>query len=387
MRAIIVVNAGSSSLKVAVYGCEEEDARLLLRARVERRGSRLELSAEDGGGAAVQSPVALDASADAFEYVDAWLRRQQPHLDVAGYGHRIVHGGPEFDAPVVVDASVLERLEALTELAPLHQPHNLAPIRAAAAAHPQAVQIACFDTAFHRGHAPEVDHFALPPSFYAQGVRRYGFHGLSFQSIASSLPTVAPHVAEGRVVVAHLGNGASLCAMRGRRSVDTTMSFSALDGLVMGTRCGSIDPGVLLYLLGTRGMRLEELERLLYAGSGLLGLSGLSSDMRDLLASPDASARLAVDAFVLQAQRQIAAMAAVLGGIDAIVFTGGIGENSVAIRERIGRACAWLGVEMDEVANARGGPCITRQKSPVSGWVIPTDEEGVIAEAARAILR
>ncbi|HYC56752.1 MAG TPA: acetate/propionate family kinase [Candidatus Binatia bacterium] len=378
MQAIVVVNAGSSSLKVAVYGCQGPEPSLLSRCRVETAtAGQASFSASGDSATADLSPK--EATDGSFGYVEDWLRREHPGLSIAAYGHRVVHGGERFAGPVRIDKEVLAALHELAELAPLHQPHNLAAIRAVAEHSPQLPQVACFDTAFHRGHEEVVDRFALPERFHRAGIRRYGFHGLSYESIASSLPLIAPRIAAGRVVVAHLGNGASLCAMHAGRSVDTTMGFSALDGLIMGTRCGTLDPGVLLHLLTAGGMSTAELEELLYTKSGLLGLSGFSSDMRELLSSSQAGARLAVDAFVRRIQRELGAMAAVLGGIDGIVFTGGIGENSAEIRARICRGCSWLGLTLDEDRNEGGGPCISSDGSAVAAWVIGTDEESVIA--------
>jgi len=301
-------------------------------------------------------------------------------------GHRVVHGGPGYTSPVAVDDAVLAALEGLVPLAPLHQPQNLAPIRAIRERFPGIQNVACFDTAFHRTHGEVADRYALPEPLYREGVRRYGLHGLSYEFIARTLPRVAPEIAGGAVVVAHLGSGASMCAMRGGRSIDSTMGFSALDGLPMGTRCGQLDPGVLLYLL-RKGNGVEALERLLYHDSGLLGLSGFSNDVRDLLASGDPGARLALDYFVYRAGREIASLAGALGGIDALVFTAGIGENSPEMRARICARLEWLGIRLDTDANRHGGPRISNPQSPVSAWVIPTDEERMIAEHTLQISR
>jgi acetate kinase len=304
----------------------------------------------------------------------------------AGRVDRGVHGGVKFSAPVLVDASILAELEALVPLAPLHQPHNVAAIKAVAKMAPVLPQVACFDTAFHRTQSKVAEAFALPRRYAEEGVRRYGFHGLSYEYIASVLPALDPRAAEGRAVVAHLGNGASMCALSGGRSVATTMSFTPLDGLVMGTRCGATDAGVLLYLIDRHGMNARSLEELLYEQSGLLGVSGISSDMRTLLASSDRRAAEALDLFVYRITRELGSLAAALGGLDALVFTGGIGENAVSIRARICRDASWLGLELDEDANARGGPCISRIDSRVSAWVIPTNEELMIALHTRRIL-
>jgi acetate kinase len=301
-------------------------------------------------------------------------------------GHRVVHGGTKFHAPVLVNPETLAELETLNPLAPLHQPHNVAVIRAVVQMAPNLPQVACFDTAFHRTQPAVVQAFALPRRYAEEGVRRYGFHGLSYEYIASVLPTIDRRAAEGRTVVAHLGNGASMCALSGGRSVATTMSFTPLDGLVMGTRSGAVDPGVLLYLMKQHGMDADALQRLLYYQSGLLAVSGISSDMRTLLASSDRRAAEALDLFVYRITRELGSLAAALGGLDALVFTGGIGENAISIRTRVCRDASWLGLEFDEEANANGGPCISRKGSRVSAWVIPTNEELMIALHTRRLL-
>ncbi|MFZ9635101.1 MAG: acetate/propionate family kinase, partial [Alphaproteobacteria bacterium] len=298
---------------------------------------------------------------------------------LAAIGHRVVHGGTRFAEPLRVDDEAIAALEALVPLAPLHQPHNLAPVRAYRATRPGVPQVACFDTAFHRAQPAIAQSFALPGRFARDGVRRYGFHGLSYEYIARRLPELDPALADARVVVAHLGNGASLCAMRGGRSVASTMGFTALDGLVMGTRCGSLDPGVVLHLMDRYAMGPREIEALLYRQSGLLGVSGISSDMRVLRASPDPRAREAIDLFVYRAGREIGSLAAALGGLDALVFTAGIGENDAATRREIAAACAWLGVQVDEAANLAGGPRLSPPGSAVSAWAVETDEERMIA--------
>jgi acetate kinase len=299
---------------------------------------------------------------------------------LAAVGHRVAHGGPVYGAPVVVDDDVLATLARFVPLAPLHQPHNLAPIRAVQEHFPGVVQVACFDTAFHRGHPEVADRYALPEALYQDGVRRYGFHGLSYEYIARALRRIAPSVARGAVVSAHLGSGASMCAMRDGRSLDSTMGFTALDGLPMGTRCGQLDPGVVLYLLTEKRHDAATVVRLLYEKAGLRGLSGISNDVRDLLASADPRAQLALDYFVYRAGREIGALAAAMGGIDALVLTGGIGENSPEMRARICATAAWLGLTLDVTANEAGGPGISTRDSRVSAWVIPTDEERMIAE-------
>jgi acetate kinase len=302
-------------------------------------------------------------------------------------GHRVAHGGPVYSAPVIVDDAVLAVLDRFVPLAPLHQPHNLQPMRAIGQRFPGVPQVACFDTAFHRGHAEVADRYALPDELYQAGVRRYGFHGLSYEYIARTLPAVAPGVVQGAVVVAHLGSGASMCAVKGGRSVDSTMGFTALDGLPMGTRCGQLDPGVVLHLLSERGYGVKEVERLLYQEAGLRGLSGSSNDVRDLLASQDPRARLALDYFVYRVGRELGGLAAAMGGIDALVLTAGIAENSAEMRGRICAQAAWLGLRLDEAANQAGGPRISTPGSRVSAWVIPTDEERMIAEHTLATWR
>jgi acetate kinase len=315
-----------------------------------------------------------------------WLDQRLDGQRVVAAGHRVVHGGREFSAPVRVNAAVLDALERLVPLAPLHQPHNLAAIRAVAARSPELVQVACFDTAFHAAQPPLAQAFALPRRLTEAGIRRYGFHGLSYEYIAHMLPSVDMHAASGRTVVAHLGNGASMCALAAGKSAASTMGFTALDGLPMGTRCGAIDPGVLLHLLDHHGMDARGLEKLLYHESGLLGVSGISSDMRALLASRDAHAAEAVDLFVYRIVRELGSLAAALRGLDALVFTAGIGENTPLIRARVCRAAAWLGIELDEGANADGGPRISRAGSRASAWVLPTNEELMIALHTRAAL-
>jgi acetate kinase len=381
-----VVNAGSSSLKFSVY---EGDARLL-DGQVDGIGVRPAAKARDGAGAALPPPD-LGATppatpADALVAIMPWLNDRLGGRGFAALGHRVVHGGPHHATPCRVTPELLVELDALSPLAPLHQPHNLAPIRAAMARAPRLPQVACFDTAFHRTIPEVAQVFALPYEMAERGIRRYGFHGLSYDYIATVLPRAAPAIAGGRVVVAHLGNGASLCAMRAGRSMATTMGFSALDGLPMGTRCGQLDPAVVLHLLTTEGMEIAAVEALLYRRSGMLGLSGVSSDFRELLASDEPRARFAIEVFVHQVARNVASLAAALGGLDGIVFTAGVGENAAPIRAAICRACAWLGVELDEAANAARAPCITTPASRVAAHVIPTDENLMIARQTRALL-
>lgn len=389
--SILVVNAGSSSLKFSLFRLDAtEDLQLAARGQIDGVGTRPALKVKDAaGGTLVERDLAVSEAREVKDTIilaGVWLRQQFQGEPLLAVGHRVVHGGADYARPVLVDEAVYDALERLIPLAPLHQPHNLAAIRAVRESQPQLPQVACFDTAFHRTHSQLDDLYALPWEYYEAGVRRYGFHGLSYEYIAATLPQVAPEVANGRVIVAHLGSGASLCALRGGQSQHSTMGFSPLDGIPMGTRPGGIDPGVLLYLVGQRGMEPATLERLLYKESGLLGLSGISNDMRLLLASTDPRARLAVDYFVHYVAKEIGALAAVLGGLDGLVFTAGVGENSVEIRARILAACAWLGIKLDVDANQRGGPCISASDSAVSAWVVPTNEELMIALHTRRLL-
>jgi len=389
--SIVVVNAGSSSLKFSLFRLDAaEELQLAARGQIDGIGTRPRLEAKDAAsGTLVERDLAVAEARevkDAIVLAGAWLREQFAGEPLLAVGHRVVHGGAEYSQPVLIDTDLYEALERLIPLAPLHQPHNLAAIRAVRETQPHLPQVACFDTAFHRTHGQLDDLYALPWEYYEAGVRRYGFHGLSYEYIADRLPQVAPELANGRVIVAHLGSGASLCALRGGQSVASTMGFSPLDGIPMGTRPGGIDPGVLLYLVGQRGMTPAALERLLYKESGLLGLSGVSNDMRLLLESSEQRARLAVDYFVHSIAKEIGALAAVLGGLDGLVLTAGIGENSPEIRARILAACAWLGVEIDADANRQGGPCISTAGSAVSAWVVPTNEELMIARHTRRLV-
>ncbi len=322
-----------------------------------------------------------------MEYIVRVLGDFRPDWKPAGVGHRVLHGGTLYREPTIIDTIVRANLEALIPLGPLHQPANLQGIDAAMKAYPDSLQIACFDTAFHQGHPWVADTYALPRDLYEQGVRRYGFHSLSYAYIAGAMWRIAPEVAGGRMIVAHLGSGASMCAIRNGRSIDCTLGLTGLDGLAMGTRCGQIDPGVLLYLLGEKGMTVAELSDLLYKKSGLLGLSGLGSDMRDLLASNSFAARQAVDYFIYRATCSAGSLVAALGGVDGIVFTAGIGENSAEIRARICRGLSWMGLVLDEAANDAGGPCISKSWSAVSAWVVPTNEERMIAISVAELLR
>ena len=374
-----MLNAGSSSLKFSLFAARPTlDSSV--HGAVERIGRESRLVIGGGDGRAVRAP---DQRA-ALDVVAEWVERALDGARPVAVGHRVVHGGTVHAAPLRVDDAVMAALEALVPLAPLHQPPELHAMRAVAARWPEVPQVACFDTAFHRDRPEIAQMFAVPRALHESGVRRYGFHGISYESIAATLGTVAPAIADGRVVVAHLGSGASLCAMRGRRSVDTTMTFSPLDGLPMGTRVGDLDPAVVLYLQRARGMAPEAIERLLYNASGLLGLSGVSSDVRDLEASADPRARVALEYFAYRVAREIGALTVSLGGLDALVFTAGIGEHAASVRADVCARLAWLGLALDEGANERHDTRISADGSLVSVWVIPTDEEGVIA---RHVLR
>ena len=386
---ILVLNAGSSSLKFCIYRRSGSSPWALeARGQIEGIGTAPQLSAKDGAGAGLVEQK-LDAEVcdgrSAIDSLAGWIRSRYQGSRVIAVGHRVVHGGPRYAQPTLVTPRVLEDLRELVPLAPLHQPHNLAAIEAVLERLPNVPQVACFDTAFHRGQAPVAEVVPLPRELCRGGVQRYGFHGLSYEFIASVLPEIAPEIAERRVIVAHLGSGASLCALRERKSVDSTLGFTALDGLCMGTRPGALDPGVVLYLFQNLGLSEKEVESILYKKSGLLGISGISNDMRILLESQEPGARLAIDYFVYRAAKEIGALAAVLGGLDALVFCAGIGENAPEIRRRICEASRWLGVELDPDANARRGPRISRAGSPVSAWVIPTNEELMIARHTSAL--
>ncbi len=386
----LVLNAGSSSLKFCVFARSPQAAwRLEARGQVEGIGTAPHLSAKDGTGEPlVDQALAADVrdGRAALDSLAAWLRSCFGGARVLGVGHRVVHGGARFAGPAIVTPQVLEELRALVPLAPLHQPHNLAAIEAVFDRIPGVPQVACFDTSFHRGQPAVAELVPLPRELCRSGLQRYGFHGLSYEYVASVLPATAPGIARGRVVVAHLGSGASVCALRDGKSVDCSFGFTALDGLCMGTRPGALDPGVVLHLFQGLGLSAAEVEAILYKKSGLLGISGISNDMRDLVGSDDPGARLAVDYFVYQAAKQIGALAAVLGGLDGLVFTAGIGENSAEIRRRIGESCAWLGVEIDPGANARRGPRISTAASRVQAWVVPTNEELMIARHTGRLL-
>jgi acetate kinase len=388
--AICVLNAGSSSIKFSLFEDEADGLSVRLRGQIESIGAAPRLTVRDAAGQPVHerqwSPADAPDHAAALEFLTEYLQSQLRNAPLAGVGHRVVHGGLRYSDPVRVDAEVLAELESLQPLAPLHQPHNLAPIRLLLASRPDLPQVACFDTAFHRGNPEIAQMFALPYALHEQGIRRYGFHGLSYEYVAEALAQLDEDAAIGRTVVLHLGNGCSMCALEGGRSIATTMGFTAVDGLMMGTRSGALDPGVVLYLLGEGGMSASEVERLLYSESGLLGVSGLASDMRELLASDEPRAALAVDLFTYRIRRELGALVAVLGGLDALVFTGGIGENSAVIRERVCRDAGWTSVELDLAANGRGPGRVSRAGSRVSVWVVPTDEELMIARHTQRVI-
>jgi acetate kinase len=384
--AILVINAGSSSLKFAIYKLYGGVLSAEFTGEVEGIGHMPHLTITNRAGVKLQDNVISGGDDEvAIAAVDKWATSQIGR-GFSAVGHRVVHGGLTYTEPVLIDQKVLAELEALVPLAPLHQPHHIAAIRAIMAATPDVPQVACFDTAFHRNQPVLAQHFGLPRALTEKGIIRYGFHGLSYEYIVSALPRVAPEIANGKIVVAHLGNGASLCAIDKGRSIATTMSFTPVDGLVMGTRTGALDPGVVLYLLQHEGMKAEAIEKMLNSESGLLGVSGISSDMRELLASGAPKAREAVDLFVYRIGLEIGSVAAALGGLDAIVFTGGIGEHAAPIRSRVCESAAWLGVKPDDAANKAGGPRISAEGSKVSAWVVPTDENVIVARHTRDLL-
>ena len=386
--ALLILNAGSSSLKFAVYRADTVPTQeAVYRGSIEAIGQRGRFRVFHAADpdSAIDHEVAPANHEQALQLLLDWLETRCPGLTLRAAGHRVVHGGAVYIYPVQVDDQILTALERLIPLSPLHQPHNVGAIRALARLRPGLPQVACFDTAFHHTLPPLARSFALPRDMATRGIRRYGFHGLSYEYIASVLPDYLGPVAEGKVVVSHLGNGASLCAMRQRRSVETSMSFTPLDGLPMGSRCGALDPGVLLYLLREEGMSPDQLDGLLHHRSGLLGLSGISGDVRVLQASDDPHAAEALDLFAYRTSQAIASHAVALEGFDALVFTAGIGEHAASVRAAICRRLAWLGLELDEAANHRHGPCISHPHSRISAWVIPTNEEYVIARHAWAL--
>jgi acetate kinase len=390
MESLLVVNAGSSSIKFQLFTIEPlQELSRLLKGQIDGIAvrPRLRASAIDGSSvidrefSAAEIPDLLAA----IEMAGAWLGERQD-TKLAAIGHRVVHGGPEYSKPTRLDAGVIDDLERYALLAPLHQPNNLAPIRTILERRPDLPQVACFDTAFHRSHSALADHYALPEAYYTEGVRRYGFHGLSYEYIAESLPELCPDIADKRVIVAHLGNGASMCALFERRSLESTMGFTALDGLPMGTRPGQIDPGVVLYLQKAKGMDVDAVQHFLYHDCGLKGLSGISNDMRELEASSDPRAAFAIDLFVYRIALNAGMLAAALGGIDAFVFTAGIGENSAFIRARVTERLAWLGARLDPDANARGETRISSPDSGIAVCVVPTNEELMIARHTMALI-
>ncbi len=388
--ALAVINAGSSSIKFSFFVVRGDHLEPDIRGQIEGIYTAPHFVVKDNKGATVAEkawpPDTKLGHGGALDYLFAYVSAELSGYRLLGIGHRVVHGGMDFTQPVQVNQEVLATLEGLVPLVPLHQPHNLAPIRLLLERRPELPQVACFDTSFHRTNPYIAQLYALPLEYAEAGVIRYGFHGLSYEYIASALPGFAAGAASGRTIALHLGSGASMCALENCRSMASTMGFSVVEGLPMGTRSGALDPGVLLYLMDGRGMDARAIEKLIYTQSGLLGISGISSDMRTLLASGEPRARLAIDLFLYRVHREMGSLAAALGGIDAIVFTGGVGENSVPIRERVCRETAWLGVEFDADANARGGPCISTAASRIAAWVIPTNEELMIARHTWRVL-
>ncbi len=387
---ILVLNAGSSSIKFQLFEIEQGAPSRLFKGQIEGIGAKPRLTAKDSEGASLAEtafePDEVANLPSAMAILRDWLgERLAGDLPVA-IGHRVVHGGPSFNQAVLVDDAVLAELELFVSLAPLHQPNNLGPIKAIRELLPDIPQVACFDTAFHRDHGELADRFALPGRFYDMGVRRYGFHGLSYEYIASVMPEVAPEIAGGRVIAAHLGSGASLCAMKEGRSLDSTMGFTALDGLPMGTRPGQLDPGVVLFLISHEGMSPQEVERLLYHDCGLKGLSGVSNDVRDLLASADPGARLALDYFAFRVAKEVGALVSVLGGLDALIFTAGVGENAPEVRRDVCDRLAWLGIFLDEEDNRQNATRISGKLTHPRVYVVPTDEERMIATHALRIV-
>jgi acetate kinase len=389
--AIAVLNAGSSSIKFSLFVLRAQQLDMELRGQIEGIYTAAHFVAKDRNGKTVGEKSWGEGAKlghdGALDHLVTYVREHLAGDRLIGVGHRVVHGGLEYTKPVRLDFGVLQALEKFVPLAPLHQPHNLAPIRLLLQRAPELSQVACFDTSFHRSNPEIAQMFALPAELHAGGIRRYGFHGLSYEYVASVLPRIDAKAAAGRTVVLHLGNGSSMCAIQAGKSVASTMGFTAVEGLPMGTRSGSLDPGVILYLMDQRGMDARAIEKLIYNQSGLLGVSGISSDMRTLLASAEPRAKLAVDLYLYRIRRELGSLAAALGGIDAIVFTAGIGENAPLIRERVCRDAAWLGVELDATANASDGPRISTALSRVSAWVVPTNEELMIARHTQALLR
>jgi acetate kinase len=390
MDSILVVNAGSSSVKFELFAVDGSvKLTRKIRGQIDGIGTRPRLRARGADSTSLvdreYDAATLSDLPTALHTAGAWLREEQ-RTPPSAVGHRVVHGGPEYNSPVRIDAEVLAQLERYVPLAPLHQPHNLAPIRSILANFPELPQVACFDTAFHRNHSAAADYYAIPQHLHAEGVRRYGFHGLSYEYIASRLPEVAPEAAAGRVIVAHLGSGASMCALAGGRSIESTMGFTALDGLPMGTRPGQIDPGVILYLIEQKRMTAKAVQDFLYRECGLKGLSGISNDVRELQSSTDPLAAFALDYFCYRVGLNAGMLAAALGGVDAFVFTAGIGENSAAIRARIADRLGWLGAVLDAEANSAHAPRTSVAESRFGLYIIPTDEELMIARHTLAAL-
>ena len=391
-ETLLVVNAGSSSIKFQLFEIADGDRlELEFRGQMEGIGTRPHLVAKDAAGTSLIdadfAPGEVGDVPAALGQLDDWLIAQLGGVAPMAIGHRVVHGGPDYSAPTLIDEAVLDRLQQFVPLAPLHQPNNLAPIREIRARYPQIPQVACFDTAFHRQHPEVADRFAISQRWYEEGVRRYGFHGLSYEYVADRLRELDPALAEGRVVVCHLGSGASMCAIHGGRSMDSTMGFTAVDGLPMGTRTGQLDPGVILFLIQNQGFSPADVERFLYHDGGLKGLSGVSNDMRDLEASDAPGPKLAIDYFVYRVVRETGALAAAMGGIDGLVFTAGIGEHSATIRTRVVERLGWLGAELDQAANGAGAPTISTPQSELRVLVVPTDEELMIARHTLRLLR
>ena len=384
-KYLLVINAGSSSIKFTVYQKDVSTGQLVTDAagQIDGIGSQPGFTVRSAEGVLLIERMLSDDEThnhtEAINIILSWLWEYFGNGTLLAVGHRVVHGGQTYSAPVLIDATVLAKLETLIPLAPLHQPHNLATIRVLLESMPSLPQVACFDTAFHRTQPDVAQRFAIPRRFTHEGIRHYGFHGLSYEYIASILPTLEPTLADARIIIAHLGSGASLCALHKGRSIATTMGFSPLDGLVMGTRCGNIDPGVLIYFMDCHNMDARALEQLLYCESGLLGVSEISNDMRTLLASDDPRAQEAIELFVYRVGREIGSLASALGGLDAVIFTGGIGEHSAAIRAKVCRQAAWLGLELDDSANAATATRISKPDSRLSAWIVPTDENLMIA--------
>nr|WP_294556945.1 acetate/propionate family kinase [uncultured Rhodopila sp.] len=391
IRHVITLNAGSSSIKFALCEVDDDSPKVLVTGLAEMLSDERRLTVRDAADTVTHQEQWAAGSGipfhtNALQRILEWRRQAFPDANVVAAGHRVVHGGTYYDAPVLVTDDVLRRLQTLVPLAPLHQPHNLAGILAAREAWPHVAQVACFDTAFHRAQPFVNDVYALPRSYYEEGVRRYGFHGLSYEYVIGRLQEVSPFFAAGRVVVAHLGNGASMCAIRDGHSIASSMGFTALDGLPMGTRCGQLDPGVVLYMMAQKNMDANAIRDLLYKESGLKGLSGVSHDMRELEASDKPEAAQAIEYFVFRIRRELGGLAAVLEGLDAVVFCGGIGEHAWRVRERVLEGMEWIGIEMDRFANRKSAQVISSERSRVRVFVIPTDEEVMIARHTLAVL-